>query len=319
MKRFGLIVATVASVALLGAPALVPRATVEAKSNTETYRVLDVFAAVFERVRSDYVEEVSDETLVESAINGMLTTLDPHSSYLNAKNYKDMQVQTRGEFGGLGVEVTMDNGVIKVVSPIDDTPAAKAGIKPNDLIVQVDGQPVAGLTLADAVEKMRGPVNSDIKLTVLREGRDPFDVTLTRAIVKIQSVKSHLEGDNVGYICITSFNEQTDSGLQNAVKNLKQQAGNKLVGYVLDLRNNPGGLLEQAIAVWNDIIVATVMLPDQTKSPLTLGLFNFQGQYSNEWALLAAATLIVAAPLMIAYLCLQRFLVSGVIGGAVKG
>src|SRR5260221_4870576 len=249
MKRFGLIVATVASVALLGAPALVPRATVEAKSNTETYRVLDVFAAVFERVRSDYVEEVSDETLVESAINGMLTTLDPHSSYLNAKNYKDMQVQTRGEFGGLGVEGTIDNGVIKGVSPIDDTPAAKAGIKPNDLIVQVDGQPVAGLTLPDAVEKMRGPVNSDIKLTVRREGRDPFDVTLTQTIVKIQSVKSHLEGDNIGYIRITSFNEQTDSGLQNAVKNLKQQAGNKLVGYVLDLRNNPGGLLDQAIAV----------------------------------------------------------------------
>src|SRR5260221_12607838 len=249
MKRFGLIVATVASVALLGAPALVPRATVEAKSNTESYRALALFAAVFERVRSDYVEEVSDETLVESAINGMLTSLDPHSSYLNAKNYKDMQVQTRGEFGGLGIEVTMDNGVIKVVSPIDDTPAAKAGIKPNDLIVQVDGQPLAGLTLPEAVEKMRGPVNSDIKLTVRREGREPFDVTLTRAIVKIQSVKSHLEGDNIGYLRITSFNEQTDSGLQNAVKNLKQQAGNKLVGYVLDLRNNPGGLLDQAIAV----------------------------------------------------------------------
>jgi carboxyl-terminal processing protease len=275
MKRFGLIIATVASVALLGAPALVPRATVEAKSNTETYRVLDVFAAVFERVRSDYVEEVSDETLVESAINGMLTTLDPHSSYLNAKNYKDMQVQTRGEFGGLGVEVTMDNGVIKVVSPIDDTPAAKAGIKPNDLIVQVDGQPVAGLTLPDAVEKMRGPVNSDIKLTVLREGRDPFDVTLTRAIVKIQSVKSHLEGDNVGYIRITSFNEQTDSGLQNAVKNLKQQAGNKLVGYVLDLRNNPGGLLEQAIAVCNSF------LPKGTEVVSTRGRGDVVQRYST--------------------------------------
>jgi carboxyl-terminal processing protease len=249
MKRFGLIIAILASVALLGALAVVPQAVVEAKSNTETYRALDLFAAVFERVRSDYVEEVSDETLVESAINGMLTSLDPHSSYLNAKNYQEMQVETRGEFGGLGIEVTMENGVVKVVSPIDDTPAAKAGIKPNDLIIQVDGQPVAGLTLPDAVEKMRGPVNSNIKLTILREGRDPFDVTLTRAIVKIQSVKSHLEGDNIGYIRITSFNEQTDSGLQNAVKNLKQQAGNKLVGYVLDLRNNPGGLLDQAIAV----------------------------------------------------------------------
>jgi carboxyl-terminal processing protease len=249
-----LIVTIVASVAFLDAPAAIPQATVEAKSNTETYHMLDVFAAVFERVRSDYVEEVSDETLVESAINGMLTSLDSHSSYLNAKNYKDMQVQTRGEFGGLGLEVTMENGVIKVVSPIDDAPAAKAGIKPNDLIIQVDGQPVAGLSLPDAVEKMRGPVNSNIKLTILREGRDPFDVTVTRAIVKIQSVKSHLEGDNIAYIRITSFDEQTDSGLQNAVKNLKQQAGNKLVGYVLDLRNNPGGLLDQAIAVCNNFL-----------------------------------------------------------------
>src|SRR6266446_8926148 len=249
MKRFGLIVTIAASVAFLDAPAAIPQATVEAKSNTETYRQLNLFAEVFERVRSDYVEEVSDETLVESAINGMLTSLDPHSSYLNAKNYKDMQVQTRGEFGGLGIEVTMENGLVKVVSPIDDTPAAKAGIKPNDFITNLDGEPVAGLTLPEAVEKMRGLVNSPIKLTIRREGRDPFDVTLTRAIVKIQSVKSHLEGDNIGYIRITSFNEQTDSGLQNAVKNLKQQAGNKLVGYVLDLRNNPGGLLDQAIAV----------------------------------------------------------------------
>jgi carboxyl-terminal processing protease len=241
-------------VALLGALAVVPQAVVEAKSNTETYRALDLFAEVFERVRSDYVEPVNDEALVESAINGMLTSLDPHSSYLNAKNYKEMQVETHGEFGGLGLEVTMENGLVKVVSPIDDTPAAKAGIKPNDLIIQVDDQPVAGLTLPDAVEKMRGPVNNDIKLTIRREGRDPFDVTLTRAIVKIQSVKSHLEGDNIGYIRITSFNEQTDSGLQNAVKNLKQQAGNKLVGYVLDLRNNPGGLLDQAIAVGNSFL-----------------------------------------------------------------
>ena len=254
MKRFGLMIATLASVAFLGAPAAIPQATVEAKSNTATYRVLDLFAAVFERVRSDYVEPVNDEALVESAINGMLTSLDPHSGYLNAQNYKEMQVQTRGEFGGLGIEVTMENGLVKVVSPIDDTPAAKAGIKPNDLIIQVDGQPVAGLTLPDAVEKMRGPVNSDIKLTIRREGRDPFDVTLTRAIVKIQSVKSHLEGDNIGYIRITDFDEQTDSGLQKAVKNLKQQAGNKLVGYVLDLRNNPGGLLDQAIAVCDSFL-----------------------------------------------------------------
>jgi carboxyl-terminal processing protease len=253
MKRFALVAAAaaIAAVALLGGPGNTQTAGTPpaAKSNSDTYRQLNLFAEVFERVRSDYVEEVGDETLVETAINGMLSSLDPHSSYLNAKNYKDMQVQTRGEFGGLGIEVTMENGLVKVVSPIDDTPAAKAGIKPNDFITHLDGEPVAGLTLPEAVEKMRGPVNSSIKLTVRREGKDPFDVSLTRAVVKIQSVKSRLEGENIGYIRITSFNEQTDSGLQNAVKNLKEKAGNKLIGYVLDLRNNPGGLLDQAIAV----------------------------------------------------------------------
>src|SRR5882762_1208303 len=272
MKRFAVIAAAAATLALLGASAAVPQTP---KSNSDTYRQLNLFAEGFERVRSDYVEEVGDETLVESAINRILSSLDPHSSYLNAKNYKDMQVQTRGEFGGLGIEVTMENGLVKVVSPIDDTPAAKAGIKPNDFITNLDGQPVAGLTLPDAVEKMRGPVNSNIKLTILREGRDPFDVTLTRAIVKIQSVKSHLEGDNIGYIRITSFNEQTDSGLQNAVKNLKQQAGNKLVGYVLDLRNNPGGLLEQAIAVCNSF------LPKGTEVVSTRGRGDVVQRYST--------------------------------------
>jgi carboxyl-terminal processing protease len=249
MKRFGLLAATAATVVLLGAGIVFLQSTSPAKSDADSYRQLNLFAEVFERVRSDYVEEVSDEQLVEAAINGMLSSLDPHSSYLNAKSFKDMQVQTRGEFGGLGIEVTMENGVVKVVSPIDDTPAAKAGLKPNDLITALDGESIVGLTLPEAVEKMRGPVNSTIKLTIRREGRDPFDVVLTRAVVKIQSVKSHLEGDNIGYIRITSFSEHTDTGLANAVKNLKQQAGNKLIGYVIDLRNNPGGLLDQAIAV----------------------------------------------------------------------
>ena len=251
MKRFGLLAASAATVVLLGAGVALSQSTSAppAKSNSDTYRQLNLFAEVFERVRSDYVEEVSDEQLVEAAINGMLSSLDPHSSYLNAKSFKDLQVQTRGEFGGLGIEVTMENGLVKVVSPIDDTPAAKAGLKPNDLITALDGESIVGLTLPEAVEKMRGPVNSTIKLTIRREGRDPFDVVLTRAVVKIQSVKSHLEGDNIGYIRITSFSEQTDTGLANAVKNLKQQAGNKLIGYVIDLRNNPGGLLDQAVAV----------------------------------------------------------------------
>jgi carboxyl-terminal processing protease len=215
----------------------------------ETYKELKLFGSVFELVRADYVDEVSDDTLVEGAINGMLTSLDPHSNYLNAKNFNDMKVQTRGEFGGLGIEVSMENGLVKVVSPIDDTPAARAGLKPGDYITQLNGEAVQGMTLPEAVEKMRGPENSEITLTIRREGREPFDVKLVRAKIKIQSVRSHLEDGNIGYIRITSFNEQTDVGLNNAMKKLKQEANNKLIGVVLDLRNNPGGLLDQAVAV----------------------------------------------------------------------
>src|SRR6476659_2750172 len=246
MKRLGLIAATAGVVLLFTPPVRVGAAP---SSNTaETYKQLNLFGDVFELVRADYVDEVKDDTLIEGAINGMLTALDPHSNYLNSKNFNDMKVQTRGEFGGLGIEVSMENGLVKVVSPIDDTPAAHAGIKPGDLITGIDGGPVQGLTLPEAVEKMRGPVNSDITLTIRREGRDPFDVKLTRAKIKIQSVRSHLEGKDIGYIRITSFNEQTDGNLNNAMKKLKQEAGKKLAGIVLDLRNNPGGLLDQAVA-----------------------------------------------------------------------
>jgi carboxyl-terminal processing protease len=224
------------------------------QSSSETYRQLDLFGEVFERVRSDYVEEVSDEQLIEAAINGMLSALDPHSSYMNAKNFTDMQVQVQGQFGGLGIEVTMENGFVKVVSPIDDTPAANAGLKPNDLIVAIDGESVQGLSLAEAVEHMRGPIDSAIKLTIKRDNANPFDVTLKRAVVKIQSVKSQMQGSDIGYIRITSFNEQTDTGVQNAMKSLRDKSGGKLVGIVLDLRNNPGGLLDQAIAVSNDFL-----------------------------------------------------------------
>jgi len=246
MKRSGLLAAAVAAVVLLSLRQDLGAAS---PNSTETYKQLNLFGEVFERVRADYVDDVSDNSLVESAINGMLTSLDPHSNYLNTKNFNDMKVQTRGEFGGLGIEVSMENGLVKVVSPIDDTPAARAGLKPGDLITHLDGEPVQGMTLPEAVEKMRGLVSSEIKLTIRREGRDPFDVKLTRATIKIQSVRSHLEGDNIGYIRVTTFNEQTDTGLNNAMKNLKQQAGNKLVGVILDLRNNPGGLLDQAVAV----------------------------------------------------------------------
>src|SRR6266513_1746109 len=250
MKRLGLIAAAAGTVLLLGLHQDVAAArAANSSNNADTYKQLNLFGDVFELVRADYVDEVSDETLVEGAINGMLTALDPHSNYLNSKNFTDMKVQTRGEFGGLGIEVSMENGLVKVVSPIDDTPAAHAGLKPGDLITHLDGNAVQGLTLPEAVEKMRGPVNSDINLTIRREGQEPFDVKLTRAIIKIQSVRSHLEGKNIGYIRVTSFNEQTDVGLNNAMKNLKQQADNKLIGIVLDLRNNPGGLLDQAVAV----------------------------------------------------------------------
>ncbi|MBL8805755.1 MAG: S41 family peptidase [Rhodospirillales bacterium] len=233
---------------MTGARAQAPAQTPATGGASETYRLLNLFGEIFEIVRSDYVEEVQDRKLIEDAINGMLTALDPHSSFLNARSYRDMQVQTRGEFGGLGIEVTMENGLVKVVSPIDDTPAARAGLKPNDFIVQLDGEAVLGLTLQEAVEKMRGPVNSAIKVTIRRGDQPPFDVTLNRAVIRIQSVRSRLEGD-IGYVRITSFTEQTDSGLRDAVTKMREQAGNKFKGLVLDLRNNPGGLLDQAIAV----------------------------------------------------------------------
>ena len=219
-------------------------------ASSDTYRHLNLFGDVFERIRSDYVEEVKDADMIEAAIQGMLTSLDPHSSFLNAEDFKNMQVQTRGEFGGLGIEVTMENGLVKVVSPIDDTPAARAGIKAGDYITHIDGEQVMGLNLSEAVEKMRGEVNTKIRLTIAREGSDgPFDVELTRAIVKIQSVRHRAEGD-VGYIRITSFNEQTESGLKKAIQSLKKEIGkDKIKGYILDLRNNPGGLLDQAVAV----------------------------------------------------------------------
>ena len=236
-------------------------------SPIETYRLLDLFGDVFERVKSDYVEPVKDRDLVENAINGMLTGLDPHSSYMNAKAFRDMQVQTRGEFGGLGIEVTQDNGFIKVVSPIDDTPAARAGIKPGDLILALDGQTVQGLTLNDAVEKMRGPPDSTIKLTIKREGDDkPLDVALKREVIHIQVVKSRLDGD-VGYIRLTSFNEQSDPSVRKAIADLRKQAGDKLKGYVLDLRNNPGGLLDQAVAVSNDFLNKGEIVSTRARHP----------------------------------------------------
>jgi carboxyl-terminal processing protease len=220
---------------------------------SDTYRQLNLFGDVFERVRADYVDKPDDSKLVESAINGMLAGLDPHSSYMDPKSFRDMQVQTRGEFGGLGIEVTMEDGLIKVVAPIDDTPAAKAGVMANDIITMLDDEAVQGMTLNQAVDKMRGPVNTKIKLTIMRKGTDkPVVLSITRDVIRVKSVRSHPEGTDVGYIRITQFNEQTTDGLKQSIADLKNQLGaDKIKGYILDLRNNPGGLLDQAISVSN--------------------------------------------------------------------
>jgi carboxyl-terminal processing protease len=224
-------------------------------TNAEIYKQLDLFGDVLERVRADYVDKPDDSMLIDSAINGMLAALDPHSAYLNPKNYRDMQVQTRGEFGGLGIEVTMEqgSGVVKVVSPIDDTPAAKAGLQTNDLITHLDGEQIVGLTLEQAVDKMRGPVNTPITLTIVRKGRDdPFDVKIVRDVIRINAIKARAEGDII-YVKVSTFNEQTHANLVKSVDRLKKSIKN-VKGYVIDLRGNPGGLLDQAISVSDDFL-----------------------------------------------------------------
>jgi carboxyl-terminal processing protease len=242
-------------------------------ASAETYRQLSLFGDVFEKVRTDYVEKPDEAKLIEAAVNGMLTSLDPHSSYMDAKSFRDMQVQTRGEFGGLGIEVTMEDGLIKVVTPIDDTPASKAGILTNDIITQIDEDQVQGLTLNQAVDKMRGPVNSPVKLKISRkESKDPIEVTLNRDVIKIKPVRSRAEGGDVGYIRLTQFNEQTFDGLRAAIDKLNTDIGaDKLKGYVLDLRNNPGGLLDQAVMVSDafldrgEIVSTRGRNPDETQ------------------------------------------------------
>ncbi|HMK88802.1 MAG TPA: S41 family peptidase [Methylocystis sp.] len=223
----------------------------------ETYKSLTLFGDVYDKVRSEYVEKPNEQKLVEGAINGMLSALDPHSSYLDDKGFKDMRTQTEGKFGGLGIEVMQEEGVVKVVSPIDDTPAARAGIQSGDLIVGIDDESVQGLTLTQAVDKMRGAVNTPVKLTILRGGKEKqkIDVKLTRAEIHIKSVKSHLEADDIGYVRISQFNEETADGLKSAMLKFQQDIPNdKFKGYILDLRSNPGGLLDQSIQVVNAFI-----------------------------------------------------------------
>jgi carboxyl-terminal processing protease len=247
---------------------------------SDTYRELNLFGDVFERVRADYVEKPDDSKLVESAINGMLAGLDPHSSYMDPKSFRDMQVQTRGEFGGLGIEVTMEDGLVKVVAPIDDTPAAKAGVMANDIITQLDDENVQGLTLNQAVDKMRGPVNTKIKLTIMRKGSDkPIDVTIMRDVIRVKSVRSHPEGEDVGYIRITQFNEQTTDGLKQAINDLNTQLGaEKIKGYVVDLRNNPGGLLDQAVLVSSDFLDKGEVVSTRARRPEETQRYDAHGK-----------------------------------------
>ncbi len=272
MKRFAR-PAALAAVLLVSASA----GSVAASDSSETYRQLSLFGDVFERVRSSYVEEVTDQQLIEAAINGMLGSLDPHSSYLNAESFADMQVQTRGEFGGLGIEVTLENGLVRVVSPIDDTPAFRAGVQPGDFITHLDGEPVLGLTLNEAVDLMRGEVDTEITLTILRGDTEPFDVTLRRAVITIQSVRSRLEEPNIGYVRITSFSEKTDTELQKAVAKLQEEAGGELIGFVLDLRNNPGGLLDQAIAVSDEFLDKGEIVSTRGRDDSNAQRYNAEG------------------------------------------
>lgn len=224
-------------------------ANTSAETEEDPYKYLKLFGDVFERVKGLYVDEITDKELIEKALDGMLTGLDPHSGYLNSDSFDDMKVQTRGTFGGLGIEVTMENNLVKVVSPIDDTPAYHAGVKAGDLIVQLDGKPVSGMSLNDAVDQMRGKVGTTIELTILREGvAEPLKIKIKRDIIKIRSVRHRVEGD-IGYIRITTFNQQTEPGVKAAIRDIKAKLGDKLLGYVIDLRNNPGGLLTEAISV----------------------------------------------------------------------
>jgi len=254
MRKTPLILLGAAAGAALALLAAQPRIVFDGSSAnaaaSETYRELALFHDVFERVRTNYVDKPDDNKLIESAINGMLAGLDPHSSYMDSKSFRAMQTQVSGRFGGLGMEVNMEDGLVKVVAPIDDTPAHRAGIMANDMITHVDDEPVLGLTLNQAVEKMRGPANTKVKLRIMRKGADaPIEMSLTRDIIQVRAVRSNLNGEDIGYIRITQFTGQTTTGLRRAFSDLDNQAGNKLKGYVLDLRNNPGGLLDQSVSV----------------------------------------------------------------------
>ncbi len=255
-----------------------------AGKDTSVYQQLDLFGDVFERIRAQYVEEADSKKLIEAAVNGMLTSLDPHSSYMNAEDYAAMQVETKGEFGGLGIEVTQQDGYVKVVSPIDGTPADKAGITSGDLIIKVDGKSVNGLTMDQAVDLMRGPIGSEIIITVVREGvTEPFDVSIIRDTIKVAAVKGRLIGTTI-VVRITSFTDQTFSGLQSELKKAADEAGgmDKITGVVLDLRNNPGGLLMQAVDVSDAFLTEGEIVSTRGRNPQDNERFNAtEGDLTN--------------------------------------
>jgi len=254
MRRTSLNLLSAAAGAALTLVTIQPRLVFDSSSAraaaSDAYRQLSLFGDVFERVRADYVERPDDNKLIESAINGMLAGLDPHSSYMDAKAFQSMRTSVTGRFGGLGMEVIMEDGLVKVVAPIDESPAAKAGIMANDLISHLDGESLQGLTLNQAVEKMRGAPNTTVKLTIIRKGADkPIEISITRDIIRVRSVRANLQGEDVAYLRITQFTEQTTDGVRKAIGELSAQAGGNLKGFIVDLRNNPGGLLDQAISV----------------------------------------------------------------------
>ncbi|RZN14679.1 S41 family peptidase [Bradyrhizobium sp. Leo121] len=254
-------------------------AVAKAAVRSDTYSQLNLFGDVFERVRTDYVEKPDDSKLMEGAINGMISSLDPHSRYMNEKGWTDMQETTHGEFGGLGIEVTMEDGFIKVVAPIDDTPASRAGIMSGDIITQIDDEQIQGMTLDQAVNKMKGPPNSQTKLKIIRKDADkPIDVAITREIIRVRPVRFHTDGGNIGYIRINSFNEQTTEGLHKAIADIsKEIPQDKLAGYVIDLRNNPGGLLDQAVSVVSSLMARGEVVSTRGRLPEETQRFTARG------------------------------------------
>ena len=268
------IVSTAASaIILLFFGTAVAKADEAKKKDQATYRLLNLFGDVFERVRASYVKDITDKKLIESAINGMLNSLDPHSNYLNKESFKNMQIQTRGKFGGLGIEVTMENGFVRVVSPIDGTPAFKSGVQAGDLITHLDGKPVQGLSLSEAVKLMRGEIGTEIKLTIRRVSTQPFDVTITRAVIPIRTVRSRIEGD-IGYVRISSFSQPTEGGLKKAMNKINRELKDRMKGLIIDLRNNPGGLLDQAVAVSDAFLEKGEIVSTRTREKRDHQRFN---------------------------------------------